>query len=292
MQVDELVDALIGAGFSKKTIACYLPYIRRAEAWLGENGYSLDDVGPSKLREYSETLPLTRSSRSLLRSSLRAYWAASGRQDGPLLAIRLPKKPKMRCRALDDAPAAALARAARRRGDRKGLAVLIGLYAGLRRNEIGTLRWAQIGEDGWLTVVGKGDVTRSLPLHPAILEALGRFDGSAKVRGESPPESGIVEPPPGSEWIFPGRWDGPVNPTTLWGWIREVSVDAGVGPVKPHVLRHTALATALDNTHDLRAVQELAGHARPETTAGYTRVRRDRLVEVVTAIEYDLEETA
>lgn len=282
MQVDELVESLIGSGLSKKTIACYLPYIRRAAAWLGENGYTLDDVRPSTMLEYSETLPFTRSSRQVLRSALLAYWRATGRQDGPALAIRVPKKPKMRCRALDDAPAAALAGAARRRGDRKGLAVLIGLYAGLRRNEIGTLRWSQIGDDGWVTVVGKGDVTRSLPLHPAILEAL---------RGVGPIDGGSTSPQ-GSEWIFPGRWGGPVNPTTLWGWIREVSIEAGIGPVKSHVLRHTALATALDNTRDLRAVQELAGHARPETTAGYTRVRRNRLVEVVTAIEYELEETA
>ena len=58
-------------------------------------------------------------------------------------------------------------------------------------------------------------------------------------------------------------------------------------PVATHVLRHTALATALDATGDLRAVQELAGHARPETTAGYTRVRRDRLEAAVSAISYD-----
>lgn len=282
VQVDDLVEALIGAGFSDKTIACYVPYIRRANAWLGQNGYSLDDVGPGLFREYSETVPFTRSSRALLRSSALAYWRVTGRLDGPALAVRVPKKPRMRCRALDETPAAVLARAARRRGDRKGLAVLIALYAGLRRNEIGTLRWSQISDDGWLTIVGKGDVTRALPLHPAILEALRAF-AETTASGERPLCS---------EWLFPGRWGGPINPTTLWGWVRQVSVDAGIGNIKPHVLRHTALATALDNCRDLRAVQELAGHARPETTAGYTRVRRDRLVDAVTAIEYDLEETA
>ena len=44
--------------------------------------------------------------------------------------------------------------------------------------------------------------------------------------------------------------------------------------------------TVEDNTGDLRAVQSLAGHASPETTAGYTRATRARLVAAVTAIEY------
>lgn len=272
MQGDELTDALIGLGFSTKTIASYLPSIARAQAWLTQRGHSLDDVTPTLIRQYTDTLPLTRSSRSLARSSAKAYWRAAGRLDGPAAAIRVPKKVRMRCRALDDGPAAKLAAEALQRGDRKGLAVLIGLYAGLRRNEIGTLRWANI-DDGWLTVMGKGDVERTIPLHPKIIEALG---ASRYLAGR----------PQGSEWIFPGRWSGPVNPTTLWGWVGDVSAAAGVGRVKTHVLRHTALSVALDNTRDLRAVQELAGHARPETTAGYTRVRRDRLVDAVTAIEY------
>lgn len=275
MEGDELVDALIGLGFSDKTIVNYVRYIRRAQCWLGQRGHSLEDVSPSLMREYGDTLPMARSSRAVTRSSAKAYWLAIGRLDGPGAAVRVPKKPKMRCRALEDGPAAALAGAAELRADRKGLAVLIGLYAALRRNEIATLRWPSLGADGWLTIVGKGDVTRSLPLHPILLEALRSYRARLVPVG-----------PQGSEWVFPGRWGGPVNPTTLWGWVRDVSTAAGIGPITPHVLRHTALAVALDNTRDLRAVQELAGHARPETTAGYTRVRRNRLVDAVTAIDY------
>ena len=158
------------------------------------------------------------------------------------------------------------------RGDREGLAVLFGLYAGLRRAEIASLRWRQI-DAGWVTVLGKGDVERSIPLHPVILEALGGL-------------SSCVEAPQGRDWIFPGRFGGPTHPTTVWGWVRTIAESAGLGPIATHVLRHTALAVANDNTHDLRAVQELAGHARPETTAGYTRVRGQRLEATVRAITY------
>ncbi len=269
----------MGRGYSAKTIAVYLVTIARAAAWLGAQGSTLEEAPPTLLHAYAETLPLTRSSRALLRSALRAYWSASGRPEGPARAIRVPSKPPMRCKALEDPEAWILANAARRRGDPQGLAVLLGLYAGLRRNEIATLRWSQIEPSGWLALVGKGDVSRAIPLHPVILEALEALP--------HPSHTVEREGPGRSEWVFPGRFGGPANPSTIWGWVRAVALEAGLAAVPTHVLRHTALSTALDATRDLRAVQQLAGHARPETTAGYTRVRRDRLVETVTAICYD-----
>jgi integrase len=275
MMID--VEAFVAAGYSRKTIAVYLTALRRLDAWLSERGIELASAPLGSVVEYAETLPHTRSSRALLRSSLRAFWSTVGRAES-LAAIRVPSHPRMRCLALEDIAAARLAAAARARGDLKGLAVLFGLYAGLRRNEIARLRWRDIDQLGWVTLVGKGDVTRALPLHRVLLES------ARSVRaGLAPPPDGS---PGSSPWVFPGRWGGPVNPTTIWLWVRAVAHGAGLPPIPTHVLRHTCLATALDATRDLRAVQELAGHARPETTAGYTRVRRDRLVDAVSAIEY------
>ena len=272
MDADALADALTGAGYSRKTVAVYLTALRPAAAAL-----DLEAATPTQVAAYAETLPRTRSSRALLRAALGAFWRLQGRPDAPTGAVRVPTHPRMRCKALEDHQAAVLAHAARRRHDLPGLAVLLGLYAGLRRAEIARLRWSEIGPDGWLTIVGKGDVTRSLPLHPAVLEALGSLRGVPDT-----PAAGAQRP----GYVFAGRWGGPVNPTTVWGWVRLVATAAGLATVPTHVLRHTCLATALDTTRDLRAVQELAGHARPETTAGYTRVRRDRLTETVAAIEY------
>jgi site-specific recombinase XerD len=270
MNEDTVIEGMTAYGLSRKTITSYLGAVRAADS----AGIDLDSVTAVELRAYAETLPLTRSSRQLLRSAVLAYWKTSGREEGPARAIRVPSKPRMRCRALEDHPAAILAVAARKRGDLKGLAVLIGLYTALRRNEIATLRWADVDEAGWLTVVGKGDVTRTFPVHASLTEAFASHRSYARKSRR------------GHDWIFRGRWGGPVNPTTVWLWVRAVAQDAGLGAVPPHVLRHTALATALDNCHDLRAVQEFAGHAWPETTAGYTRVTRNRLKDAVGAIRY------
>jgi integrase len=269
MQTEMLTESMTARGLSRKTISVYLVSLRKAELSI-----DLDKCTAQELRAYAESLPRTRWSRALLRSSLLAYWRATGRPDGPAEAIPVPSKPKMACKALEDAEAAALADAARRRGDLKGLAVLLGLYTGLRRSEIASLRWSDVDATGWVTVVGKGDVTRTFPLHDELRPT---FEQAAAHRRPSRR---------GHDWIFRGRWAEPVHPTTIWLWVREVADDAGLGAVPTHVLRHTALATALDNCRDLRAVQMLAGHARPETTAGYTRVTRRRLVDAVTAIHY------
>lgn len=270
MNTELVVEAMIGRGLSRKTIAVYCGQLRRVERWLDDRGATLDDVGPVLVREYSETVPANRSARSLVRSALRSYWEATARPCPPVSAIRVPPKVRMRCRALEDHQAAVLARAARSRGDLKGLAVVLGLYTGLRRSELASLRWRDVGADGWLTVIGKGDVERAFPLHPVAATVLA--DARAIAR---------------TSWVFPGAAAGPVCPTTIWLWVRAVAEEAGLPAVPPHVLRHTALSAALDGCGDLRAVQTLAGHARPETTAGYTRTSRDRLAAAVGAITYE-----
>lgn len=263
------IESMTARGLSRKTITVYVTALRKACERIDP-----ETVGAGHLRDYADTLPMTRWSRALLRSALVAYWTSIDRRDGPARAIPVPTKPRMRCRALEDHDAAVLAAAARRRGDLKGLAVLIGLYTGLRRNEIARLRWSDVDDTGWVTVVGKGDVTRTFPVHTSLAEAFAsRRPQQRKARR-------------GHDWIFRGRWTEPVHPTTVWLWVREVAQAAGLPFVPTHVLRHTALATALDNCRDLRAVQELAGHARPETTAGYTRVTRTRLSDAVESITY------
>lgn len=254
-------------GLSETSAVLYARTVPTVAARAAALRLDLDVVDVPDLDVLAAEWPWSRSSRQLLRSTLRWWWEYRGRVGAPVEAIRVPGKPPGRCRAVPETAAAALARHAAARGGPEGLAVLLGLYGGLRRAEIASLRWDQCG-DGWLTVVGKGDRTRHVPLHPVLADALAR----RRARGP---------------FVFPGRGGaGHVCPTTVWGWVRRVAEEAGVGPVSVHRLRHTALATALDATRDLRAVQQLAGHARPETTAIYTRTTDRRLIAVVNAIDY------
>jgi len=263
---DELFDLFFGSGLALKTCTVYVGALRRARDGLAALGATFDDVDAVTLRRYAESLPPTRASRASLRSALAAYWRLTGRH-GPATAIRIPRRRRMRSKALDLSPAGRLCAAATARGDLQGLAVAIGLYAGLRRAEIASLRWENIG-GGWIRFIGKGNVERDVPIHPRLAALLERA-------------------PRTSEWVFPSPYSGHIHPTTLWGWVKGVAREAGLGDVPTHVLRHTCLTTALERSRDLRAVQELAGHASPETTAGYTRVSRDRMLEAVASLAYE-----
>jgi site-specific recombinase XerD len=202
-----LTEALVLRGLAPKTIRLYCRIIRDAAGWCEDRGEILANVTPGTIAAYSASRPRTHSSQQLIRAALKHYWEIKGRKNPPLRAIRVPPKPRMVCRALDDDEARTLAEAARARGDLPGLAVLLGLYQALRREEIATLRWDAFDGEGWMTVT-------------------------------------------------------------------------------PHRLRHTSLATACDNTGDLRSVQAFARHSRPEITSGYTRATTARLMAVVNSIDY------
>ena len=258
-------------GLSPRTAQLYARTVSKADDRARDLGTTVAEIDIPLLDDVVNLWPRSASSRAQVRCALRQYWIFVRRPDPPDSAIRVPKKDRMHCRALDEVGAMRLSRAARGPGaGLPGLAVLLGLYGALRRSEIATLRWEEIDLGaGRLTVVGKGDQTRSFPINPTLLDALRRA-------------------PRSSPWVFPGAGGaGHANPATIWDYVRRVAAKAQMPRVRPHELRHTALATALDRTRDLRAVMTFAGHVRPETTAGYTRTTSKRLAAVVEAIDYE-----
>ncbi len=267
---------LTALGLSWRTVNQYANTIQNAERWFVEQGWHLATAHPWQVVAYLDTRPATWATRNIARCALKTYWELVGHPKPPLRSVRVPPKPEMVCRALTDEDARVLAGAARARGDAQGLAVILGLYQALRREEIATTRWDAIEDSGWLTVMGKGSKRRRIPLHAVTVEAL---TDVLATRDDAGP------------WVFPGRPfsgrpAGPVSVATIWQWIRDVAQEAGLPPIKCHWLRHTALATQNDVTGDLRAVQAFAGHSRPEITSGYTRAKDTALRNVVDSLDY------
>lgn len=255
-------------GLSPRTVGIYSATVKSLNRWAEPRCTDIDRITALELVDYLGTIPRTWATRKKLRAALTHYWEATGRADGPLAVVRVPAKPTMVCRALDDGDAHMLAKTARVRCDLKGFAVILGLYQGMRREEIARLPWDAF--DGtWLRVIGKAEKERRLPVHPVTAHT-------------------AMAVPRTTAWVFPARRlaGTSAGPATIWQWIREVAEEAGVAGVTPHRLRHTCLATANDNTGDLRAVQAFAGHSRPETTAGYTRASTRALRAVVESIDY------
>ncbi|HXA32822.1 MAG TPA: hypothetical protein VNV87_11220, partial [Acidimicrobiales bacterium] len=164
----------------------YATHLARVARWSVERGATIDTITAAELESYTEQLPKTRASRNELRNALTHYFAITRHPDPPLWTIRVPRRTRMMCRALEDGAARSLEDAAVRREDRKGLAVVIGLYLALRRAEIAALRWSDF-HDGWLHVVGKGDVEATIPVHPVVTQYLDRLSNN-------------------SPFVFPGRY--------------------------------------------------------------------------------------
>ncbi len=147
------------------------------------------------------------------------------------------------------------------------------LYAtGMRVSElVGLPRSVLRGDKRVLTIKGKGGRERLVPLNPAAREALdrylavsGRFDNS--------------------QWLFASKAaEGHVTRQGFAKDLKDVALEAGLDAerVSPHVLRHAFASHLLDRGADLRAVQQLLGHADISTTEIYTHVLQERLMKLV-----------
>jgi integrase/recombinase XerC len=141
--------------------------------------------------------------------------------------------------------------------------VLEMLYgSGLRVSEVCTLRPIDLDLDrGRVTVWGKGAKQRTVPLSAPAVEALRRY---------------VALPRPDGPVLFTNRRGQPLTPRD----VRRILDRRSASPTHPHALRHTFATHLLDGGADLRAVQELLGHADLGTTQIYTHVSRERLQRV------------
>ena len=146
-------------------------------------------------------------------------------------------------------------------------AVLEILYgSGLRVAEVCGLRPVDIDLDrARLTVWGKGSKQRTVPLSPPAVDALRRWLDAGRAV--------LVDADTPAEAVFVNRRAHPLTPRD----VRRILDRRAAGPAHPHALRHTFATHLLDGGADLRAVQELLGHADLATTQLYTHVSRERL---------------
>lgn len=146
-------------------------------------------------------------------------------------------------------------------------AVLEILYgSGLRVAEVCGLRPVDIDLDrARLTVWGKGSKQRTVPLSAPAVAALRTWLAAGR--------SVLVDADTPADAVFVNRRAHPLTPRD----VRRILDRRAAGPAHPHALRHTFATHLLDGGADLRAVQELLGHADLATTQLYTHVSRERL---------------
>lgn len=145
---------------------------------------------------------------------------------------------------------------------REDVRVLVALlyYTGLRIKEAVSLTWENViarpeDQTGQLTVVGKGNKTRTLILNPKIWTLIQML-------------------PRTCEFMFPTRNGTPLDEPAIWHYIRKAAIKAGIDkPVSAHWLRHAHASHALDAGADLNVIRETLGHVSLATTSRYVHAR-------------------
>jgi integrase/recombinase XerC len=211
-------------------------------------------------------------------SGVRAFLGYAAEQQGvpaQLPRTRAPKRPRTLPRpaapdeAVELAENAAEAASAPWIGARD-LAILLLLYgAGLRVAEAMSLTARVLPIGTTLRVTGKRSKTRIVPIVPAVREAIEDYARQCPypLQGEVP--------------LFVGARGGPLNPDLVRRSVAAARRRLGLpDTLTPHALRHSFATHLLARGADLRALQELLGHASLSSTQIYTAVDAARLLDV------------
>ena len=212
-------------------------------------------------------------------SSLRGFYRFCGHRqllDVPDLSwLRAPKpnRPVPKSLSADDAKSLLAAIFDRRDADwvkQRDFAVLILLYGtGLRISEALGLRRRDTPLGDWLTITGKGNKTRQVPILAVAAKAVNDYLATC------PFDDGPSAP------LFVSSRGSALGPRAVQRLVEGLRVSLDLpAHVTPHALRHAFATHLLGNGGDLRAIQELLGHASLSTTQRYTEVDESHLIRI------------
>jgi len=262
-------------------------YARAIDVLLAlRDGKPLQSLEPAEVRRAIALLHskgLSPRTLALILSAWRGWFRWLGRHRGfavnPVVGIRAPKAGRPLPKALsveatqrlldtekNDAPSA-----------RRDRAMFELLYSsGLRLGELISLDLADGRLDlrhGEVTVTGKGSKTRTVPVGAKAREALQEW---MAVRSQMAV--------PGEKALFVGARGKRISPAVVGARLGAWARASGLGEhVHPHMLRHSFATHLLQSSQDLRAVQEMLGHASISTTQVYTHLDFQALAKVYDA---------
>ncbi len=148
-------------------------------------------------------------------------------------------------------------------------AILETMYScGLRVSELVNLKISQLYLDiGFIRVIGKGDKERLVPIGKSAIKYINVYKDAIRVH---------IEPKKGCEDVlFLNQRGGKLSRVMIFYIIRDLALKAGIKKtVSPHTFRHSFATHLIEGGADLRAVQEMLGHASITTTEIYTHLDR------------------
>ena len=290
LEVEDLLMWLTAErGRAASTIAAYRRDLTTYVTWLRGAGRPLADVAETDLVDYVGVLrerglaPASVARALVPVRSLHRFLADEGRAaTDPGAHLELPRVPRGLPKALTEDEVARLLDAPTGDGpvvhrDRAILEVLYG--TGVRVSELVGLSLGDVDLDAaLLRAFGKGSKERIVPIGVPAVRALVGWLGPG---GRPELEPAQWRRRGDAEAVFLNARGGRLSRQGAWDiltrYARQVELE---GKLSPHVLRHSCATHMLDHGADIRAVQELLGHASISTTQVYTLVSTERLWEV------------
>ena len=282
VQVDAWLSRLAGERqASAHTVDGYRRDLAKLLRWMEAQGIAhFDALEANRMRGFvaaEHRAGLSPKSLQRLLSSCRSLFRQLNREGllehDPLAGVRGPKVHRKLPQVLDVDEATALvethSEGALNLRDRAMLELFYS--SGLRLSELTGLRWIDLDlQAGEVRVLGKGNKTRIVPVGRHAVSALRALGDAEGVLPEQP--------------VFKGRGGAPISPRTVQLRLKTLAMQQGMAKhVHPHLLRHTFASHMLESSGDLRAVQELLGHADIATTQIYTHLDFQHLAKVYDA---------
>ena len=274
-------------GLSRNTLNAYRTDLLQYGAYLREHSIDPVEVSPAEMSEFVADLKSADGERNLAASTvhrktaaLRSFYKHLRREelltDDPTVGLRTPRRSKKLPNVLNQAevsrllaaPEGASPQAARDR------AILEVMYAcGLRASELTGLEMTDVDtHHGMLRARGKGSKERIVPLGRHAIYAIEAYLRSGRpelVKGRS------------EKALFLNFRGGPLTRQGLYKIVQAHARTAGLDDrMSPHTLRHSFATHLLAGGCDLRAVQEMLGHADVATTQMYTHLSGQQLKDV------------
>jgi site-specific recombinase XerD len=271
-QISEFKKYLLGIRYSERTVEHYVDIVA---SFMGFHApKKAEQITNTDVEQFNyEYILKNNYSVSYQRQAVGAFKLFFERIQGRLLKLEQLERPKRSLRLPTVLSETEIVSILKNSFNLKHKSILACIYSsGLRISELLNLKVNDIDIDRMQIriVKGKGDKDRVVGLSKMFLILLQRYAESYRPK----------------DYLFNGEDGGRYSETSVRNILQAACKKAGITKkVTPHVLRHSYATHMLENGVDLRYIQELLGHSRPETTMIYTHVAQKKLTNVISPLD-------
>ena len=283
MEINDAVDLfqqylLVEKGLSKQTVTSYLEDLKQFFLYFKDKKYVEDLDGDDLIifLRYENAIGKAASTSIRRLSSTKNFYIflkKEGYFKGEIPDIDTPRKPERlpNCLSVEEVEELLNAPDLDKPEGIRDRAMLETMYAsGLRVSELLALERSKVNlKKAIVTVYGKGAKERKVPLGDFAIEYIKKYIDEVRYKN----------PGADTKYLFLNRYGKPISRVYFFKQIKKYAEQAGIETsVSPHTLRHCFATHLLENGAQLRAVQEMLGHANIATTQIYTHISTKRIL--------------